>query len=150
MVLAGKLLKNHPLLFPHMKHVSCLAHAIHVACSKIIDCFPLTNLLIANMKKLLVKASSRKKAWTEQTQHPLPPDPIITRWGSWLKSAFYYAENYKTVELFINTYTSTSETAALEKLKKLVKKKVKEELVNLMVFKQVPVLITKLEMTNND
>ena len=34
----------------------------------------------------------------------LPPQSILTRWGTWLKAAKYYAENYKTIKLIIETF----------------------------------------------
>ena len=33
----------------------------------------------------------------------LPPQSILTRWGTWLKAAKYYAENYETIKLIIET-----------------------------------------------
>lgn len=34
----------------------------------------------------------------------LPPEPCITRWGSWLKAAIYYCENYSAVEAVVATF----------------------------------------------
>ena len=28
---------------------------------------------------------------------PLPPEPIITRWGSWIAAAIYYADNFDAI-----------------------------------------------------
>ena len=41
-----------------------------------------------------------------ETQKPLnppekPPEPVLTRWGTWLGAADYYAENYLTVKEFV-------------------------------------------------
>lgn len=33
---------------------------------------------------------------------PLPPEPIITRWGTWLKACIYYAENFEKLAKFVN------------------------------------------------
>lgn len=34
----------------------------------------------------------------------LPPEPIITRWGTWLKAAIYYCDNFDAVKSVINTF----------------------------------------------
>ncbi|XP_068083506.1 uncharacterized protein [Anabrus simplex] len=35
---------------------------------------------------------------------PLPPEPILTRWGTWILAALYYAENHRAIEEVINTF----------------------------------------------
>jgi len=32
---------------------------------------------------------------TELLDIPLPPQPIITRWGTWLEAAIYYSDNFQ-------------------------------------------------------
>ncbi|CAH2003791.1 unnamed protein product [Acanthoscelides obtectus] len=33
---------------------------------------------------------------------PLPPEPVITRWGTWLNAALFYADNFvKIKEIFL-------------------------------------------------
>jgi len=27
---------------------------------------------------------------------PLPPEPVITRWGTWLNAAMFYADHFET------------------------------------------------------
>jgi len=27
---------------------------------------------------------------------PLPPEPVITRWGTWLNATMFYADNFET------------------------------------------------------
>ena len=73
MILTVKFLKKHELLFPHLHHVTCLAHAINVVCQEIMQLLPETNSIITEMKKVLIKAQSRKKAWL-----PLRPVPVVT------------------------------------------------------------------------
>ena len=33
---------------------------------------------------------------------PLPPQPIITRWGTWISAAVYYASNFLSVIKVVN------------------------------------------------
>ena len=39
---------------------------------------------------------------------PSPPDPVITRWTTWLRAALYYSENLPTVCTIVNNWTSAS------------------------------------------
>lgn len=34
----------------------------------------------------------------------LPPQPVTTRWTTWLKAAVYYSEHFGEVESVINTF----------------------------------------------
>jgi len=46
-----------------------------------------------------LKAPSRLEIFkTEASGIPLPPVPIITRWGTWLEAAFYYSDNFTTIQ----------------------------------------------------
>jgi hypothetical protein len=33
---------------------------------------------------------------------PLPPQPVVTRWGTWLEAAFFLSKHFDLVKLFIN------------------------------------------------
>jgi len=35
---------------------------------------------------------------------PLPPQPIINRWGTWLESAFFYADNFEEFKNVIQNF----------------------------------------------
>ncbi|VVC25523.1 Hypothetical protein CINCED_3A013125 [Cinara cedri] len=49
---------------------------------------------------------------------PLPPEPIITRWGTWLNAPLFYANDF---EVFKNAIESlTDDATSVEKLKQLV------------------------------
>ena len=37
---------------------------------------------------------------------PSPPDPVITRWATWLGAALYYNENLSAVRTIVNNWTS--------------------------------------------
>jgi len=36
---------------------------------------------------------------------PLPPEPIITRWGTWLDAALFYANNFEKFKNVIESLT---------------------------------------------
>lgn len=99
MLKVGKLLKQH---FSNILHLTCFAHAIHRICEFIREEFPDVNTLISTCKKILLKAPSRLSLYKENCPNlPLPPQPIITRWGTWLEAAIFYARNFDVIKSFV-------------------------------------------------
>lgn len=87
-----------------MVHITCLAHGLHRVSEAIRDHFPKVDLLISNTKKVFLKAPARVNIFKEMCPNiSLPPQPIITRWGTWLDAAFYYARNFDKVKEVVNT-----------------------------------------------
>jgi hypothetical protein len=59
---------------------------------------PNAHKLVANGKKIFVRSAARIEPFENKTlDTPLPPTPVITRWGTWLDVIVHYAEN---VEIF--------------------------------------------------
>ena len=76
---------------------------------------------------------------------PKPPDPIITRWGNWIKTVTFLCENYNKIKEFL--IRSPTDCKATVECKLLVNDDaVKEELFNVAVFKFLvkPYLINNL------
>ncbi|KAJ8957739.1 hypothetical protein NQ318_017637 [Aromia moschata] len=87
MLSVGRSLKEHGCSF---FHVTCKLHALHLVSETIRNCFPEVDALISSTKKVFLKSPKRLRAF--HTQCPgvsEPPQPIITRWGTWLEAAFY-------------------------------------------------------------
>ncbi|KAJ4450987.1 hypothetical protein ANN_02422 [Periplaneta americana] len=60
--------------------------------------FPKVDLLISSVKKVFLKAPSRVNVLKEMyPEIPLPPKPILTRWGTWLEAVEYYAEHIDSI-----------------------------------------------------
>ena len=75
-------------IFPKMLHITCLAHALHRICEEIRRLFPEVDQIIANGKKIFLKAPSRVQIFQEMASDvPLPPQPVLTRWGTWVSAA---------------------------------------------------------------
>jgi len=55
--------------------------------------FPGINKLVNNGKKMFLKAPHRITAYKNCMECHLPPEPVITRWGTWLETAMFYSEN---------------------------------------------------------
>lgn len=41
----------------------------------------------------------------------LPPEPVITRWGTWINAAIYYAENNDVIKKVVNSLDSNDSVA---------------------------------------
>ena len=100
MIRAGKDLTP---FFPNMIHVTCFAHGLHRVCEMVREMFKEVNSLIATVKKIFLKAPSRVVTWKEiHPNLPLPPEPVLTRWGTWLEAALFYATNYAKVKTILD------------------------------------------------
>lgn len=111
-VKAGKSLKE---LFPKMIHVTCLAHGLHRVAEKVRESFPLVNRLIASGKKIFVKAPLRRDAFKVNCPDiPFPPEPVITRWGTWLEAAIYYADNFEVFDHVVQLFDPNDSIAIQE------------------------------------
>ena len=84
------------ILYPKMLHLTCKAHALHRVAELIRAENPLVNTLISTGKSIFVKAPHRIQTFKELAPNiPLPPSPVITRWGTWIDAATYYKNNFE-------------------------------------------------------
>ena len=96
-----------------------------------------------------MKAPSRIQYYKDKYPNlPLPPQPVITRWGTWLDAALFYADNYDAIKSVIDDLTDSS--TALSNAKNLLKnKELKNHLIYLKInYSFVPRTILKLENTS--
>ena len=91
-------------LFPCLYHITCISHLLHNCCLKIKNYFPKTNNLISSIKSLTVKNTNRRNIFRSIG---MPPQPIVTRWGSWLEATNYYIKNLYKVRIIVNNLNST-------------------------------------------
>ena len=102
MSLAGKTLKQ---LYPSLMHVTCVAHLLHKCAMRVRAHFKNNDEIIAMIKAATIKNKDRKKDFHDAGL-PSPPDPVITRWATWLGAALYYSENLLAVRTIVNNWTS--------------------------------------------
>ena len=102
MSLAGKALKE---LYPSLMHVSYVAHLPHNCAMRVRAHFKNIDEIIATIKAATIKNKHRKKDFHDAGL-PSPPDPVITRWATWLGAALYYSENLPAVHTIVNNWTS--------------------------------------------
>ena len=147
MLKAGRNLKP---FFPDLIHVTCVAHGFHLVAESIRQTFPLIDQLIANCKKVFLKAPYRVSAFKQQNPGMiLPPEPIVTRWGTWIKAANYHAENYNAMRNFIETL-DPADSQAIRKIQDLYKLKILEQQIGFLKANCsfIPGLIEKMEAKN--
>ena len=67
------------VLYPHLFHVTCLAHMLHNCAEKVRGAFTDVDNLIAHVKAATIKSKSRQA----QFKHfGSPPEPAVTRWDT--------------------------------------------------------------------
>lgn len=137
------------LFYTRMIHVTCLAHGIHRLCEFIRQEFPTVNTLISKTKSVFLKAPSRKHLLkTMYPDLPLPPKPVVTRWGTWLEAAFYFADHFEEIKSVVNAISADEaqsvEMAQIEFNRNDIKPKLS---VLKSSFSILPGAITKLEET---
>lgn len=116
---AGKSLK---VFYSKMIHVTYAAHGLHRIAEQIRDHFSTVDKVIANCKKVFKKAPTRVEMFKiEAPGICLPPDPIITRWGSWVSAAIYYCENLNYVRCVIEKLDK-DDAVSIKKTKKYLAK----------------------------
>ncbi|KAL4120274.1 hypothetical protein QTP88_012996 [Uroleucon formosanum] len=95
MVKSGEMLKA---LYSKMIHVTCAAHGLHRVAEEIRGQFKSVDKLIASVKKTFRKAPSRVQIFKSKAPEiSLPPEPVITRWGTWINAANYYCDSLSTI-----------------------------------------------------
>ena len=112
MIKAGKQLK---IFYPKLFHTTCLSHLVHNCCLRIKSYFSKVDNLIATVKAATVKNQIRREMFREIG---FPPDPVVTRWGSWLEAAIYYSENLPAVKRIVNGFSDSG--ILVEKVKAAV------------------------------
>jgi len=98
MVAAGNVLKS---LYPKQFHVTCVAHLLHNCAMKVKSHFHDVDQLIASIKAATVKIKSRHAQFADVGY---PPQPIVTRWVSWLNAALCYARNLPEVKSIVESF----------------------------------------------
>jgi len=114
MVNAANSLKS---LYSKIVHVKCLVHAHHRVAEKIRGSFKKIDELISNAKKVFLKAPSRIQIFKDDTPAvPLPSTTVITRWGTWLDAAVYYADHLTGIRKDFDKLDSEDAVATRKKI----------------------------------
>lgn len=73
------------VFYPKIIHVTYLAHGLHIVAEKVRVNYPKVDKLVSRVKQIFLKAPSRTVLFkTVNPGIPLPPEPILTLWGTWI------------------------------------------------------------------
>lgn len=62
------------------------------------------------MKKIFNKAPSRVQIFKDMAQLLLlPPQPILTKWGTWIQAALYYCGHFESIKSIVNSFNKNDE-----------------------------------------
>lgn len=118
MLKAGEDLK---IFYPHMLHLTYLAHGLHRA-EEVRLYFPSVNKLISSVKKVFLKAPLWVECYKKRLENvPLPPEPILIRWSTWLKAAVFYATHFDVINEIIQSFDS-DDAASIASVQEVLKK----------------------------
>lgn len=105
------------VFYPNLLHVTCLAHGLHRVAETVRDLFPEVNTLISATKKVFLKAPYRIQCYKQRLPDtPLPPEPVITRWGTWIEAVNFYSDNFEAVKSVVETLSPDSAVSVSESL----------------------------------
>lgn len=147
MIKCGKSLNA---LYSKMVHVTCAAHGLHRVSEEVRNQFSTVDKIVANVKNIFKKAPSRVQIFKNYAPEiPLPPEPIITRWGTWINAVLYYCKYYDKIRDVINMLDSNDALSIKVSKKNLVKEHVQNNLVYITSnFKVLSESILKLQTKN--
>ena len=98
MTAAGRLLQQ---LYTRLFHVTCTAHLLHNCAEKVRAYFSDVDDLIATVKAATVRSKDRKELFASIGY---PPQPVVTRWATWLKVTFYYAKKLPDIRRIVESF----------------------------------------------
>jgi hypothetical protein len=107
------------LLYPKMLHGTCLVHALHRVAEEVRGSYLEVDQLIADGKKIFTKSPLQVQKFKEEAPTlALPPQPIVTHWGTWLDAANYYCTNYRETENIVNKF-GTKDLSSIKSVQEL-------------------------------
>ena len=131
-------------LYPQLSHVTCITHLIHNCAMQVAAKFPCIDNVIATVKACTVKNRSRRLLFSDISQ---PPHPILTRWGSWLEAAFWYADNLPAVRNIFETMEGHGILVSRAK-EALSKDELTQQLVDILQYRKLGELVHQCESSH--
>lgn len=97
--------------------LTCLAHGLHRVAENVRLSNPDVDKLVSSIKKFFSKSPSRRVRFAQSTDLPLPPDPVIVRWGTWLNAVRYYADHFKDLKHYFMNLEDDKKCPIIQKVK---------------------------------
>nr|CAD2176151.1 unnamed protein product [Meloidogyne enterolobii] len=132
------------VFYPNCIHVTCACHALHRVAEEIRCCF--SELYKYNELDLYEGTISGGNIQGKFPALPLPPQPILTRWSSWLEATIFYSNNFHAVKDVVDSFDSL-DAAAIVRAKELFNnKRITQQLAYINAnFSLIPNAIRRLE-----
>ena len=112
-------------LFTRAEHVTCWAHILHLVGEAFRNSFSEVDDMVSLMKKLLSKSPARKIRYLQYLEEShvkkpsLCPEPVVTRWGTWLNACVYHSKHIELYQEFVLRELKICTTKVLVSLRKL-------------------------------
>lgn len=100
MLEAGTQLKSRYL---DMLHVTCFANGLNILAESIKYAFPKVNDFISCVQALFSKAPHRVAYYRKVLNIELPPEPVVHKSSTWIKTTIFYADNFEEIKK-VRTY----------------------------------------------
>ena len=100
MIKASKTLK---ITYPRLLHATCIAHLLHNCGEHMRAHFKAADDLISSIKAATIKNKDPPVLFTGAGLSA-PPQPVLTRWATWLEASFYYAENFQIIKEIVGNF----------------------------------------------
>ena len=128
-------------MYPYLHHLTCLCLLLHNAAMQIKAYYDGVNDLIASVKAVIVENRTRAQMFADVSN---PPEPAVTRWGTWIIAACRYVQNFLSIKEFVLNFGG--EGALVTKAILVVSKpRIESELATLQNFGGFSLLIADLE-----
>ena len=95
MIAAGITLK---FLYLKLFHVTCVTQLLHNCAMKIKSHLEDVDQLIVKVKAVTIQNKTRQAKFSAIGY---PPQPVLTKWGSWLNAALYYAKKLPEMKAIV-------------------------------------------------
>ncbi|CAN8001231.1 unnamed protein product [Ixodes hexagonus] len=93
-----------------------VVHAMHRVAEGIRLALPQVGLPVCNTKKAFLKAPSRVAAFRDAVPDaPLPPQPILTRWGTLIYAVAYYCRHFNLLKSVLEQLTDDAVSVTVAK-----------------------------------
>ena len=101
MIAAGITLKS---LYPKLFHVTCVAHLLRNCAMKIKSHLEDVDQLIAKVKAVTITNKTEPEKFSAIVYSP---QPVPTKWGSWLNATLYYTKNLPEVKAIVKSFVGS-------------------------------------------
>jgi len=145
-----KSVKSIKTLYSKMIHTTCLAHGLHRVAETVCILNPEVDKIIASVKKIFIQAPSRVQIFKDISPLlTLPPELVLTRWGTWIQAALYYCEHFEIIKLIVNSLNKDDAISIKTAQKYIEKQHIQIQLVFIKSnFSFLPNAIKSLEKQN--